>query len=252
VRRGIWITVLAVVAFVAIVVARLPASWVVPEPPAAVSCAAVDGSIWSGACAGLTAQGASIGDVTWHVHALKLLTGKLSAYMELTGPIAAVRGDFDMALDKSITARNVQASVPFTQGIKALVPALQSLSGSANANIVSAHYSKGFVTQIQGRIEAHDLVSRDRDGVASLGSYAVTFPASSASGGDPTGQLQDLGGPLVIQGTLRVMQDKPGVEVHGLVTPRADAPPDLRHQLEYLGSPDAQGRREFGPIPYYF
>lgn len=250
-RRGIWITVLAVVAFVAIVIARLPASWVVPAPPAEVSCAAVDGSIWNGTCAGLIAEGSPLGDVTWNVHALSLLTGKLSAYMELTGPLATVSGDVDVGLDKSITLRNVQASVPFDQQIKKLVPALQTLSGSANANIVSAHYTKGFVTQIQGRIEAHDLVSHDRDGVATLGSYAVTFPAGAKSG-DPTGQLQDLGGPLAVEGTLRIMQDKPGVEVHGMVAPRPEATPDLRHQLEYLGSPDAQGRREFGPIPYYF
>ena len=31
-----------------------------------------------------------------------------------------------------------------------------------------------------------------------------------------------------------------------------EAAPDLRHQLEYLGSPDAQGRRQFGPITYGF
>jgi len=251
VRRGIWITVLAVVAFGAIVVARLPASWVVPAPPSTVSCAAVDGTVWNGACAGLTAEGSPLGDLTWNVHALRLFSGKLSANVELTGPIASVRGDIDVGLDKSITARNVQASVPFDQGIKKLVPPLQTLSGSANANIISARYAKGFVTEIQGRIEAHDLVSHDRDGVTSLGSYAVTFPAG-ASSGDPTGQLQDLGGPLAVQGTLRIMEDKPGVEVHGLVAPRPEAPPDMRHQLEYLGSPDAQGRREFGPIPYYF
>lgn len=250
-RRGIWITLLAVVAFLAIVVARLPASWIVPAPPAEVSCTAVDGTIWNGACAGLVADGSPLGDVTWNVHALSLLTGKLSAYVELTGPVAAVSGDFDMGLDKSITLHNVQASVPFDQGVKKLVPALQTLSGSANANIISAHYAKGFLTQIQGRIEAHDLVSHDRDGTATLGSYAVTFPAAAGSG-EPTGQLQDLAGPLAVQGTLRVMQDKAGVEVHGLVAPRAEATPDLRHQLEYLGSPDAQGRREFGPIPYYF
>jgi general secretion pathway protein N len=228
----------------------LPASWIVPAPPSAVSCAAVDGSIWSGACAGLTTQGSALGDLTWNVHALSLLTGKLSANMELTGPLGTVRGDFSVALDRSITARNVQANLPLNEGIKKLAPALQSLSGSANANIVFARFVKDFVTGIQGRIEVHDLVSHDRDGVTSLGSYAVTFPGGGS--GEPVGQLQDLGGPLAIQGTLRVMQDKPGVEIHGFVTPRADAAPDLRHQLEYLGSPDAQGRREFGPIPYYF
>jgi len=250
VRRGIWITVLAVVAFAVIVIARLPASWVVPAPPAAVACAAVDGSIWSGACGGLSAQGAPLGDLTWSVHPLSLLTGKLSAYVELTGPVGKVRGDFAVGLDHSVTARNVQADVPLNQDTKRLLPPLQALSGDATANIVFAHVVKDFVTQIQGRVEVHDLVSRDREGATPLGSYAVTFPGGGS--GDPTGQLQDLGGPLAVQGTLRVMQDKPGVEIHGYVAPRSDATPDLRHQLEYLGSPDAQGRREFGPIPYYF
>jgi hypothetical protein len=82
------ITVLAVVAFVAIVVARLPASWVVPAPPSAVSCATVDGSIWSGTCGGLILQGRALGDLAWDVHALRLLTGKLSANIVLTRPTA--------------------------------------------------------------------------------------------------------------------------------------------------------------------
>lgn len=249
-RRGIWITVLAVVAFAAIVIARLPASWVVPAPPAVVACAEVDGSIWNGTCTGFTAEGTALGDLTWNVHALSLLTGKLSAYIVLTRRVGSVRGDVAVGLDKSITVRNMQASLPLDQDIKRLAPALQSLSGSVNADIVSAHYAKDLITQVQGRLEVHDLESRDRDGVTPLGSYAVTFPGTGS--GDPTGQLQDLGGPLAVQGTLRVMQDKPGVELHGYVTPRADAAPDLRHQLDYLGSPDAQGRREFGPIPYYF
>jgi general secretion pathway protein N len=250
VRRGVWITVLAVVAFAAIVIARLPASWVVPAPPSPVACAAVDGSIWSGTCTGLTAQGVNLGELTWNVHALRLLTGKLSANVVLTPPAGSLRGDFDVGLDKNITLRNVQANTPLDESIKALIPALRSLTGSANANIVSAHVVKDMITQIQGRIEVHDLEDHDRKGVTPLGSYSVTFPGSSS--GDPVGQLQDLGGPLAVQGTLRVMQDKPGVELNGYVTPRAEAAPDLRQQLQYLGSPDAQGRRQFGPITYTF
>jgi len=191
VRRGIWITVLAVVAFVAIVIARLPASWVVPTSPAAVACTEVDGTIWSGACGGFTAEGIALGDLAWNVHALSLLTGKLSAYIVLTRRVGSVRGDVAVGLDKSVTVRNMQASLPFDQDLKRLVPALQSLSGSTNADIAFAHYAKDFVTRIQGRIEVHDLVSSDRTGVTPLGSYAVTFPA--ATSGEPMGQLQDLG-----------------------------------------------------------
>lgn len=249
-RRGLWITVLAVVAFAAIVIARLPATWIIPAPPSPVTCADVDGSIWSGTCSGLTVQGTPLGDMTWSVHALRLLTGKLSVNILLTHPARSLSGDFDVGLDKSVTAHNVQANIPFDETIKALVPPLRSLSGSANANIVYARYVKDIVKQIQGHIEVHDLEDHDRNGVTPVGSYSVTFPGGG--NGDPTGELRDIGGPLAVQGTLRIMQDQPGVEVQGYVTPRADAAPDLRHQLEYLGSPDAQGRRQFGPIPYTF
>jgi general secretion pathway protein N len=250
VRRGLWITVLAVAAFAAIVIARLPATWIIPAPPSPVTCADVDGSIWNGTCSGLTVQGTPLGDMTWSVHALRLLTGKLSANIVLTHPARSLSGDFDVGLDKSITARNVQANIPFDETIKNLLPPLRTLSGSANANIVYAHITKQILKEIQGRIEVHGLEDHDRNGVTPLGSYSVTFPGGGS--GDPTGQLRDLGGPLAIEGTLRVMQDQPGVELQGYVTPRADAPADLRHQLEYLGSPDAQGRRMFGPIPYTF
>jgi hypothetical protein len=243
VRRGVLITVLAVVAFAVIVIARLPASWVVPEPPSVVSCAAVDGSIWNGTCAGLVAQGSAIGDLVWDVHALRLLSGKLSANVVLTRPTGSVRGDFDVGLDKSVTARNVHAELPLDQDLMSLMPRnLRTLHGNARADIALAHVVKDIVTQLQGRIELHDLEDRDRE-VTPLGNYSVTFPGGS---GDPTGQLQDLGGPLSVQGTVRLMQDVPGVDLQGYITPRADAAPSLVNQLQLLGSPDSQGRREFG------
>ena len=242
-RRGVLITVLAVVAFAVIVVARLPASWVVPAPPSVVSCATVDGSIWSGTCGGLTLQGSPLGDLVWDVHALRLLTGKLSANIVLTRPTGSVRGDFDVGLDKSVTARNVQAELPLDRDVMSLMPRnLQTVHGNARADIAFAHVAKNIVTQLQGRIELHDLEDRGRD-VLPLGSYSLTFPGGS---GDPTAQLQDLGGPLAVQGTLRLTQDKPGIEIQVYVTPRPEAAPSLVSQLEYLGPPDAQGRRQFG------
>ena len=242
-RRGVLITVLAVVAFAVIVVARLPASWVVPAPPSAVSCATVDGSIWSGTCGGLVVQGAALGDLVWDIHALRLLTGKLSANIVLTRPTGTVRGDFDVGIDKSLTARNVLADLPLDQDVMSLMPInLRTVHGTAHADIAFAHVVKKIVTQLQGHIELHDLEDHGRD-VLPLGNYSLTFPGGS---GDPTGQLQDIGGPLAVQGTVRLTQDMPGFELQGYITPRADAAPALLNQLQYLGSPDAQGRRQFG------
>jgi general secretion pathway protein N len=243
VRRGVLITVLAVVAFAVIVVARLPASWVVPAPPSAVSCATVDGSIWSGTCGGLIVQGSALGDLVWDIHALRLLTGKLSANIVLTRTTGSVRGDFDVGIDKSLTARNVLADLPLDQGVMSLMPInLRTVHGTAHADIAFAHVVKKIVTQLQGHIELHDLEDHGRD-VLPLGNYSLTFPGGS---GDPTGQLQDMGGPLAVQGTVRLTQDMPGFELQGYITPRADAAPALLNQLQYLGSPDAQGRRQFG------
>jgi hypothetical protein len=244
VRRGIWITVLAVLAFAVIVIARLPATWVIPDSSGAFSCAAIDGSIWSGTCTGLTAQGSSYGDVTWSVHALRLLTGKLSANVALTRATGSLQGDFDVGFDKAVTARNVQAAFPLQDELmKALLPQnLRTLQGNASANIASARIANNIVKEIQGRLEVHDLEDHDRGEVTPLGSYQLTFPGGS---GDPVGQLHDLGGPLGIDGTVRIKQDQPGVELHAYITLRPGAPHALVDQLQVL-APDAQGRREFG------
>lgn len=241
-RRGFLITVLAVVAFAAIVIARLPASWVIPTSSGIASCGAVDGSIWNGTCVGLTTQGMSVGDLTWDVHAWRLLTGKLSANLALMRANGSIRGDFDVGLDKSVTARNVLADLPLDKDLVLLLPPnLRTLQGSTHADITLLHLTQNnIITQLQGRIEVHDLQDHDRDGVMRLGSYSLTFPGGS---GDPTGQLKDLGGPLALDGTVRLTQDKPGVMLDTFITPRADAAPQLVSQLQFL-APDAQGRRQ--------
>jgi hypothetical protein len=235
--------VFAVVAFAVIVIVRLPASWVVPDT-SDVTCAAVDGSIWNGTCTGLTAERSAVGDVSWKVHPLRLLKGKLCANVTLTRPAGSARGDFEVGLDKSISAYNVQAAFPLDQEIISLLPQnLRGLHGTANADIVFARVVNNIVTQLQGRIEVHDLENHDNTGMMRLGSYSVTFPGGS---GVPTGQLRDLGGgPLGVDMAVRLMQDKPGLDIEGYLTPRPDTPPAIVSQLQYLPA-DAQGRRQFG------
>jgi len=58
------------------------------------------------------------------------------------------------------------------------------------------------------------------------------------------GQLRDLGGPLAVEGSVRLLPG-PGFELQGLVAPRPTASQKLADEIRYLGSPDAQGRRPF-------
>jgi general secretion pathway protein N len=237
VRRTFWIALLAAAAFVVIVLTRLPASWVVPAGGGAgFTCASVDGSIWSGACSGLVVQRIALGDLTWDLKPAQLLAGALAAHVTLAhGPIS-VRGDVTLGFGHRLTLRNLVADLPIDHRALRQVP--RELSGTLHVDLALAHIEKGAITQLKGRLEAHDLL--DSHGRATpLGNYALTFP-----GQDLTGQLQDLGGPLAVSGTVRLTPG-PGYAVEGLVAARPDAPPELVNNLLYLGSPDARGRRPF-------
>ena len=241
-RRGILITVLAVVAFVVIVVARLPASWVIPSSPGAFSCGAIDGSIWNGSCTGLVAQGSPVGDLTWDMHVLRLLTGKLAANVVLNRPIGSVSGDFAIGFDKNLSLSNVQAAVPLDRELMSLVaPGMRNVQGSLQANIVQAQITKNnIVTNIEGTIEVHDLVTHDPEATA-WGSYRVSFPGGTSP---PAGDVKDLGGgPLGVDGHVVMLQDKPGLNLDLFLTTHPNTPPAMLNDLQYL-APDAQGRRE--------
>ncbi len=85
-----------------------------------------------------------------------------------------------------------------------------------------------------------DLV--DRSGyITPLGNFTVTFPGG---GSQPTGNVQDAGGPLAVTGTI-VLTPQPGYDLSGYVTPRANVTQPLLNAIQFLGSPDAQGRRQF-------
>jgi hypothetical protein len=237
VKRGLLITLLAVVAFVAVLLARMPAGWILPSRTAQGGCASLDGTLWSGACSGLTVGPTALGDLSWELHPLRLLRGRLAAHLTVSGPLKAA-GDVELGFGQHLIARNLSADLPLDPKIIPGVP--QELSGRAHAELALVEIVHGALTQLQGRIEAHDLV--DHAGASTpLGSYVVEFPGGS---GDPVGKLHDLSGPLALEGTLKLTRQG-GYELEGLIAPRAGAPPELVNNIRFFGSPDATGRRTF-------
>ena len=239
-KRTVTVIVLVVVAFAAIVLARLPASWLLPTSGASFSCASVEGSLWSGYCSSLTVQGAALGDLTWQLRPARLLAGKLAAHIDLEHPPAtSAQGDVEIGLGGTVTARNLTVSLALDPR---LIPAVPStLTGTLHADLSLARVtSKGVVNKLEGHIEVNNLV--DRSGyVTPLGNFAVVFPSGTPQ---PTGDLQDFGGPLAVTGKL-VLTPQPGYDLSVYVTPRASASQPLLNAIQFLGSPDAQGRRQF-------
>jgi general secretion pathway protein N len=240
-KRAIWLIVFAVLVFGAFVIARLPASWALPGPKSGIACADIDGTVWSGTCTGLTANGQAIGDVTWDVHAARLLAAKLNATLDLTRPTGTAHGVVEMGFNKTITAREVKADLPLDPTLLPQLP--PNLRATLHADLALLQVEGQVIKVVQGKIEADNLTEGVGQDMTSLGNYTLTFPPSSADG-DPVGQLRDAGGPLAVEGTLRLTSE-PGFDLQGLVTARPTAPADLAQQIKFLGSPDAQGRRPF-------
>lgn len=239
-KRTIWLICFGVLVFAGIVIARLPASWVFPGRQSGLACAEIDGSIWNGTCMALTFQQQAVGDLSWEVHATRLLAGAINADVVVTRPSGSIRGNVESGFNGKIVARNVLADLAIDPVLaSALPPNLRGLRGQVHAQLPYLRVDGQIVRAIEGVVEVHDLT----DGQESWGSYSVTFPPPTT--GIPVGQLEDLGsGPLAVEGSLK-LTPAPGIDLQGLVAARPSASPELVQDLRFLGSPDAQGRRPF-------
>jgi hypothetical protein len=239
-KRVILLSLVAALAFACILLARAPARWMAQFLPPTVQCAQLAGTIWNGSCAGLVSGGVPIGQVTWKVHPLRLLSAKLATDLDVRRPDGSfIRGDVVSGFDfKDVTVRNLSASLPLDASLTPQFP--PNLYGKGSAQLALLRVEGGVITALQGRLEARDLEQRGTQGYR-LGDYAVTFPGGD---GEPTGALESIGGPLDVKGTLRLTRE-PGYSIDGTVATRPDVDPKLATQLEYLGSADASGRRPF-------
>jgi hypothetical protein len=238
VKRALWVSLAGLVAFAAILIARLPASWLMPAGPrAAFACASIEGTLWSGACNGLRLQQRPIGDVTWELRPLQLLLARLAAHVTFSNVAAHASADLELTRQR-LTARHLEADLPLDPRLLPGLPA--DLHGQAHVDLARAEVTRGVVTALEGKVEAHNI--EDRAGnVTPLGSYVISFPGGD---GEPVGQVHDLGGPLSVQGSVKLTRAG-GYDVQCLVAARAEASPELAGNLRYLGSPDASGRRTF-------
>src|ERR1700761_5409186 len=88
-RRAIF---LGIAGFVLVLIMMLPARWVSFLLPRATHCQQLDGTVWRGSCSGLTTTNGALGDLTWDLHALQLLLGRLELQLDLTNQGSYVRG----------------------------------------------------------------------------------------------------------------------------------------------------------------
>lgn len=239
-KRPLTLSALALTVFAAIVVARLPAGWALAMSGHELRCTRVAGSVWDGYCGGAQVSGTPLGNLSWQLHPARLLTGRLAAHVQAMRANASARADVTLSLGGTLVARDVVIDLPLEPS---LLPALPpQITGKAHVDLTRIELTRaGVVKRIQGRVEVHDLVDSIGQ-VTPLGSFVVSFPGGGP--GEPVGRLRDLGGPLAVEGTVR-LTDQPGYDLQAKVAARSDAVPSLVQALKYLGSADAEGWRPF-------
>lgn len=243
-RHFLWpLVALGVGAFIIFALVTLPANIVLSRLAAlGVSAGGVSGTIWNGRAQVLQVRGANVGSVEWRLHFLPLLTAHAQADVKVTRPDGFATTKVSIAPGGTLDLQALTASLP----LSALPPnvAPGGWTGTLNARFAQLTLEKGWPTHIEGSVDVLDVAGPARK-PAKMGGYRITFDPAASTAEMIKGAVADTGeGPLQINGTLQFKSDR-SYSIDALVATRPDAPRSLASSLEYLGPPDAQGRRQF-------
>jgi len=242
--KRLWpLVALGVGAFVVFLLVTFPASVVLSRlDSAGIDAAGVSGSIWNGRAQVLQVQGVNVGSVEWKLHFLPLLTAHLQADVKVTRSDGFANTQLSVGPSGILTLKSLTASLPLSALPPNMIPG--GWAGTVNAKFARLTLEKGWPTQVDGSLDAVDVFGPARK-PAKLGSYRVIFEPAASNAEMLEGKLADAGdGPLQINGTVQFKSDR-SYTVDAFVATRPDAPRNLVTSLEYLGPPDAQGRRQF-------
>ena len=138
-----------------------------------------------------------------------------------------------------MTLSEVSGSVPL-ELLHQSIPTLRGFRGNIDLNLPTIVLEDGFPTTIQGTVTVNNVQAAALS-PSPVGNYAAEF---SSDENGIQGVVRDLSGVLSVNGDLTFTRDR-AYSLVGQVALRPDAPLSLARQIEMLGSPDAQGNREF-------
>jgi len=231
---------LGVAAYLVFALVTLPATIVTSRLPPQIVMAGVEGTVWNGRAPLVQVAGAQIGDVTWHLQVLPLFAAQLKADVKVTRSDGFVQATAAVRDASKVTLTRLLASLPLASLPPAALP--RGWTGMLNGRFELLELEQGWPIRADGTLEVADLTGPARN-PSNLGSYKVIFPPE-LTGNALVGALSDMGGPLEIAGNLQLKPDRSYL-IEGSVAARPEANRSMTDSLQYLGTPDAQGRRPF-------
>ncbi|MBC7983963.1 MAG: type II secretion system protein N [Candidatus Obscuribacterales bacterium] len=239
-----WIAVGAV-AYLIFLVATAPATLLTRRLASqGVVIAEASGSVWSGRAAAIQYRGFTLGATQWRINAAALLLGRLTLEFKSKRDDGFVNATVSARLSGKLHISDLRAALPLSAIGSMSSGMVRGWQGNLQAQVAELVLVQGWPVYLRGTIDATELVGPASQ-PASIGGYSVSFDGSDANGtaGELQGQLSSRdNAPLDVAGFLRLQPNRQYV-IDAQVGTRTNAPEQIRKALEYLGPPDAQGRR---------
>lgn len=207
--------------------------------PAELRLSGLSGTVWNGSAAQGTAAGLYFRDLAWEFRPTSLLTGK-AAYTVSARPAGGMLEAYVATglFGGNLLLRDLDATLPLDV-FSGIVP-LEGVSGNLALRFDRIRMENGIPTEATGILHITNLVLRPLDR-RTLGDYRAVFETGDEG---IIGTFEDISGVLDIEGNAALRTDR-SYSFTGRVAAAPEAPSALVQQLQFLGSADAQGRREF-------
>lgn len=235
-RRGLLLVALFTLAVALIVTfpARVAYRWVAPG---GVAVSGIQGTAWRGRADAISVNGVYVGDVSWQIKPLRLLTGQASYFVKGSPASGFVEGNVGVKIGGKLVVSELAASLPlklFSQSLR-----ISGLDGVANLQFDRIEVVAGLPVAASGTVRINELVA-PRLSRESIGGYEAEF-FTQEDGIAAT--VEDTDGMVDLAGSLQVGDDR-SYQFLGKIAAKPGAPTSLTRQLEYLGSADERGQRE--------
>jgi general secretion pathway protein N len=239
-RRSLLIAA-GIAAFLAFMVAMVPARQLTGRLPPGIEVQGVGGTIWSGRAAGLRVNGAPLGALAWSCRPWRLFVLEWSCRVTLRPPGGDIAADLAGGFDGEVVATGIAGQVPIAAFEGVATP--RGWSGILELDIPRLRIVAQRPAEAVGQLFVRSLKAPGPRGEV-LGDFELTVGEGAVGTDTLSGRLRDLGGPLRVRGALELRRDGSYL-LSGEVAPGPGAGPAIFDTLAFLGPPDDLGRRPF-------
>jgi general secretion pathway protein N len=215
--------------------ARVAYRWLAPPE---LQLNGISGSMWNGSAAQGMAAGAYFSDISWQLIPQSILTGEL-AYSARARPASGnLAADVSISASGALRIENLSGNLP----LELAHPAFQAngVSGDLDMQFQQLLLVDAMPVAANGNLTILNLHARDLS-AGVLGDFQLEFRTAEDR---MVADLNDIAGVIDVSGEFVVEADRT-YRLTGLVKSRPQAPPSVEQNLQFLGTPDADGMRPF-------